>query len=156
MTHSLTAIDFSPISNRVMAQAEVLARTTECPLTLLHVAAPNPGFIGYEAGPQEVRDARAHELRKEHQLLTDRATDLQQKGIDARPALVEGATVATILRQAVKLHASYIVIGSHGHGALYSALLGSVSSGVIAGTLCPVVVVPHRTVDDDQMSEFSP
>lgn len=152
MTHLLAAIDFSPISLEVLKQAAALTRSMQGQLTLLHVAAPNPGFVGYEAGPQEVRDARADELRKEHQVLMKQATDLQQTGIKARPLLVEGATVATILGQAAKLPADYIVIGSHGHGALYSALLGSVSSGVIASAPCPVIVVPHRSIQEDQVT----
>ena len=34
-----------------------------------------------------------------------------------------------------------IVVGSHGHGALYHLLLGSVSEGIIRKTTCPVLVV---------------
>ena len=155
MAHIISAIDFSLISKCVIAQSEVLAGAMQSKLTLLHVAAPNPEFVGYEVGPKEVRDSRARELRKEHQQLWDLAEDLQQRGIDARPALIEGATVETILRLADELQATFIVIGSHGHGALYSTLVGSVSSGVIAGATCPVVVVPHLSVHTVQASEVS-
>ena len=41
-----------------------------------------------------------------------------------------------------ELEADLIIIGSHGYGALFSALLGSVSSGVVRKASCPVLVVP--------------
>jgi nucleotide-binding universal stress UspA family protein len=50
----------------------------------------------------------------------------------------------TILEKAREVAAGTIVIGSHGHGRLYDALVGSVSAGVIRGATCPVLVVPAR------------
>jgi len=35
-----------------------------------------------------------------------------------------------------------IVMGSHGHGALYELLVGSITQGVLKAAKCPVVVVP--------------
>ena len=52
--------------------------------------------------------------------------------------------VDKILQEAKKLDASLIVMGSHGHGALYHLLVGSVTEGVLKGTACPVLVVPAR------------
>jgi hypothetical protein len=38
-----------------------------------------------------------------------------------------------------------IVMGSHGHGALFNLLMGTVCNGVLRKARCPVVVVPART-----------
>ncbi|MEY2831959.1 MAG: hypothetical protein RLZZ574_1217, partial [Cyanobacteriota bacterium] len=63
------------------------------------------------------------------------------------PLLVQGATIETILREASKLRADMIIIGSHGHGALYRALVGNVTEGVIRKALCPILVIPAQTKD---------
>jgi len=142
MTHILAAVDFSEVSEQVLANAEKLARAQGARLTLLHVAAPAPEFVGYETGPQSVRDGRAKSLREEHSTLQQQAARLRERGLDAHALVVEGPNVETILREARRLASTTIVLGSHGHGALYDALVGSVSAGVIRGSTCPVLIVP--------------
>ena len=39
-------------------------------------------------------------------------------------------------------NADLLVLGSHGHGRLYHAVLGSVAEACVRGGICPVVVVP--------------
>jgi len=141
----LVPLDFSEVSGAVVEWAARVAERFECRLWLLHVASPDPEFVGYEAGPDVVREQRASELREEHRELQSRADDLRERGIDARALLVEGPTVEKILSEAEKVSADLIVMGSHGHGALYRALLGSVSEGVVRGAGCPVTIVPARS-----------
>jgi len=144
MNHILAAVDFSRVSEQVLENAEHLARAQGARLTLLHVAAPPPDFVGYQPGPQSVRDHRAQSLRKEHAALQERAAKLREQGLDAHALVVEGASVETILREARRLASTTIVIGSHGHSALHDALVGGVSAGVIRGSSCPVLVIPAR------------
>lgn len=142
MRKILAAVDFSPVSKQVTEQAASLAEAFSAELTLVHVAAPDPEFVGYAAGPQSVRDDRAHEIRGEHRELQSTADGLRERGLAARALLVQGPPVKSILAEAEKLQADVIVIGSHGHGALYRALLGSVGEGVVRASQCPVLVVP--------------
>ena len=144
MKHILAAVDFSDLTDRVVAQSADLAQTFGARVTLLHVAAPNPEFIGLKVGPQTVRDARAKELHAEHDDLHARAEGLCQRGLDATALLIEGATVDTILEEVERLECDTIVIGTHGHGALYQAIFGSVRDGVVHQATCPVVVVPRE------------
>ena len=144
MNRILVAIDFSPIAEVAVRYALSLAQSLGIQLTLLHVAAPDPDFVGYEAGPQSVRDARAHELRAEHVELQQTAAELRATGVEVEALLVQGETVEMILHEAEKLNADLIVLGSHGHGRIFEALVGSVSDGVIRNAKCPVVIVPHR------------
>jgi nucleotide-binding universal stress UspA family protein len=144
----LAAIDFSPVSTAVVDLAASLAETFSAKLTLVHVAAPDPAFIGYEPGPQTVRDARAHELRAEHGDLQEIAKGLRNREIAAHALMIQGPSVEKILSEATQIEADLIVVGSHGHGALHRALLGSVSEGILRGARCPVLVVPAAPSTD--------
>ncbi|MGL4574564.1 MAG: universal stress protein [Burkholderiaceae bacterium] len=52
-----------------------------------------------------------------------------------------GAPAVEILKAADKVKADLIVMGSHGHSAISSLLLGSVTQKVLAGAKVPVLVV---------------
>lgn len=56
--------------------------------------------------------------------------------------LIEGPTVSSILDTSESRHADLIIMGSHGHGAVYNLLVGSVTEGVLKSAKCPVLVVP--------------
>ena len=139
----LVAIDFSAVSDVVVdVGADLARRGGGGRLWLVHVAAPDPAFVGYEAGPADVRDTRAAELRREHHELHERAAALRASGLDVTPLLIQGATAEKLVAEAKRLRADLLVLGSHGRGAVTKALLGSVSEGVVRQAPCPVVIVP--------------
>ena len=140
----LVALDFSPASQAVLTIAEQQARALAAKLYLIHVVAPDPDFVGYEVGPQSVRDAVAHEYRDQHRQLQEAADKLRQAEVDTTALLVQGPTGQTLLEEAAKLGADLLVIGSHGHGAVYDLLAGSVSHWILQNTFLPVLVVPIR------------
>lgn len=144
MNNILAAIDFSDVTPVVVCKAAELAKSFNCKLWLIHIAAPDPDFVGYGTGPQCERDWKAKVLRKEHRYLQDKALELEQDGVNVTPLLVQGATIEAILQEATKLKSDMIVIGSHGHGALYKTLFGSVSEGVLRQAYCPVLVIPAQ------------
>lgn len=142
MRKLLAAVDFSPASEAVLERAAELAEAFSAELTVLHVATPDPDFVGYEAGPDVVREARARELRWEHRALQASAEKLRKRGISTKALLIQGPSVAKILEEAGRLGVDAIVLGTHGHGVLRQLLLGSVSSGVVKGSDVPVHLVP--------------
>lgn len=119
-----------------------LAREHGATLWIVHVAAPDPDLVGFEPGPQHIRDHRANELRDEHLELQQLAAERTAAGVDARALLVQGPTVATILDQAARLQADLVVMGSHGHGALHRFFVGSVCQQVLTSTRTPLLIVP--------------
>jgi nucleotide-binding universal stress UspA family protein len=144
MKRILVPIDFSPVTTAVIQKAAQLAQAFRARLWLIHVTTPNPEFVGYEPGPQTVRNQVALRFRKEHRQLQQKARRFQQKGIHATALLVQGPTVETILEEAIRLKADLIVVGSHGYGTWHRVLLGSVSEGLIRKTTRPILVVPAR------------
>ena len=141
----LVALDLSDGTKKVVAAAADLARPIpDAKLWLLHVAAPDPDFIGYDVGPQTVRDNVAKSFHKEHQHIQDLAADLRNQGLDAVALLVQGQTVATVMKEIAGIGGQIIVVGSHGHGAVYELLVGSTCEGILHKSECPVLVVPTR------------
>jgi len=58
---------------------------------------------------------------------------------------VIGTAVSEILDFAESEDVTYILLGSHGHGALYHLFSGSVVTGVLKKSKRPVVVIPSVT-----------
>lgn len=141
----LIALDLAESSEQVAAHGQALASALGSKAYVLHVAAPEPDFVGYDVGPQTVRDSVAEVFHREHREIQAIAENFRAAGVDAQALLVQGPTVATILEQADKFSIAMIVLGSHGKGVMNRLLVGSVSEGVLRGSECPVVVVPtHR------------
>jgi len=73
--------------------------------------------------------------------LTEARALAEELGIDVRTEMLRGETVDEIVAYGDTIDADLIVVGSRGHGALASALLGSVSRGVLHEARRPVLVV---------------
>jgi nucleotide-binding universal stress UspA family protein len=142
MKHILLPVDFSDVTPKAVEVAVHLARVFSASLTLLHVASPNPDFVGYEPGPQSVRDQVARHLHEEHRQLQELDRQVETAGLKSTALLVQGYPAEKILQEAARLGADLIVVGSHGRGALRQLLVGSVTDGVLRGAKCPVLVVP--------------
>jgi len=91
----------------------------------------------------------AHEFDTEDayeaERIAERGAELAQAaGFDAIPAVSHGKPKAwpTLLALAEQHRAAAVVVGSRGLGQVRSALLGSVSSGVLGHADLPVLIVP--------------
>lgn len=138
----LAAIDFSAVTEQVLATLAQMAATFPVQVWLVHVAPPDPAFVGYDTGPDVVRGQVAAELHASHQRLQKLAERLRAGGIEATALQLQGKTVETVISEANKLSASLIVLGSHGHGAVYNILVGSVAEGIVRASKVPVLLVP--------------
>ncbi|MBO3115508.1 universal stress protein [Winogradskyella sp. DF17] len=147
MKNLLVTIDFNNSEQKLVKMAYNLAKSYSSKVWLLHVTAPDPDFVGYEVGPQYIRDFRAEELKNEHKALQVLADDLENKGVNAEGILIQGATLEIILKEADHLNIDLIIVGYEDHNFLYEALVGSVSSKLIKKTKIPVLVVP---IDEEE------
>ena len=84
----------------------------------------------------------AKEFHGQHKHLEEAKSQLTNSGLDVLALHIQGSTVEKILHESVQQGADMIVLGSHGHGALYKLLTGSVAAGVLKAARCPVLVVP--------------
>jgi nucleotide-binding universal stress UspA family protein len=143
----LVPVDFSDVTTRVVETAREFAAGFDARLFIINVAEPEPDFVGFEAGPPAVRVATARDFKLERQRLDDIKAKLVDGGCDVTTLHIQGPIVEKIMHEAGEQQADLIVMGSHGHGAFYDLLVGSVTHGVIKEAKCPVVVVPALSTD---------
>jgi nucleotide-binding universal stress UspA family protein len=142
----LVGIDLSESVDLVVQKADELARLLTAQVWLVHISEPEPDFVGFHAGSESIKKTISDAFHHEHQQLQEIADALRKGGINATSLLVQGATVEKLLQQASKLEVDMIVVGSHQRGSISRFLVGSVSSGLIQGAKCPVLVVPTLLV----------
>jgi len=142
MKKLLVALDATAADRLVLDHARALAKAFGARLRLVHVAAPHPDFIGYEPGPQYIRDARAEELKHEHSELLRYRTELEAQGLEVETRLIMGPTVETLTTEADDLQADLIVMGSHGRRGLARLFMGSVSEDVLKEHRWPLYIIP--------------
>lgn len=148
----LVAIDFSELAGRVIAEAEKLAKSLSAQVFLLHVIPPSspildvPPEVETLLPAQKTHNNEGFPLSEEPEsarLLTV-AAKLQEKGIDTSVIIAQNDEVTAIIGESKKNSVDMIMLGSHGHGALFHLLIGSVSEGVIRQASCPVIIVPSK------------
>ncbi len=142
MKNILVPIDFEEAYSLLVDQASELAEKFGSKVWLLHVAAPDPDFVGYEPGPQYIRDFRAEDLKEEHRTIDRIARLLGQNGIEAEGLLIQGATTEMVTNISKKLKVDLVIIGHHEHSLLYEAFIGSRSINIINKLQIPVLLVP--------------
>ncbi|HTD83926.1 MAG TPA: universal stress protein, partial [Gemmatimonadaceae bacterium] len=95
---------------------------------------PVPGF---DPMPQPIPDSEDQKSK-----LARWQKEIAQDGIKVILHEPTGTVAEEILSQADALNADLIVMGTHGHGAMYNLLVGSVTKGVIKHSVRPVLLVP--------------
>jgi nucleotide-binding universal stress UspA family protein len=156
----LVAVDFSDATPGVINLARQLAKALDAEIHLVHVielsAAATPGTLGYglagmpELAPMsgvpiagfEPMPKPTAEGEDEKSKLTQWQKEIAQDGVTVTLHQPTGAVAEEILNQADAIGVDLIVMGTHGHGAMYSLLVGSVAKGVLKHSRWPVLLVP--------------
>lgn len=138
----LTPIDFSPVSDAVVEEACSLARALNGRVVLLSVVQPVIPVYEYAAVVENIAEITAAGEKHAARQLAALEEKLEADFITVDTVSVTGAPIPSIVEHAAKLGADYIVMGSHGHTALYDLLVGSTTHGVLMRARCPVVIVP--------------
>ncbi len=144
MKNILVAIDFDENLDYLVKHAQRFGRAFDAKIWLMHVAAPDPEFVGYDVGPQYIRDSRADELRDEHKIIEKYTDQLHEQGCDAEGLLIQGATIEMIMEESKKLNVEMIIAGHHDRSFLYNAFVGSVSAQIMKNAKIPVLIIPFK------------
>jgi len=141
----LTAIDFSPITQKVVDGGAELASALNAKLVILNVVEPIAAYVPVGAAmdvitapiPMEPPDLEALKTR-----LEQLAQPLRAKGLTVETLATVALPAEEILAQTTALGASMLILGSHGHGAVYQLFSGSVVTSVLHRARIPVTVIP--------------
>ena len=142
----LVPVDLSAATDRVCDAACAFAKLMNARLLLLHCVQTPPfmmnDYYAFDTGAMtEVVDAGKKAAGKKLEALGRRYA---KRKIPLRTLQLTGHPATNILNQAKTSKAAYIVIGSHGHGAVFDLLVGSTTQGVLRKAHCPVLVVPMK------------
>ena len=157
----LVPIDFSDVTAPVIDLARQLAKALGAEIHLLHVkeltAAATPGTLGYglagmpELAPMsgvpvpgsESMPETIPEDEGQTSKLAKWQEEIAQDGIKVSLHEPTGTLAEEILNQGDALNADMIVMGRHGHGAMYNLLVGSTTKGVLKHSTRPMLLVPR-------------
>ena len=145
MTTILAPIDFSEVSGAVVAESSTLARAFGGRVVLLSVIQPPVITSEYAPMMENLSEIIAGGEKAAAKNLAKIEEKLRAESISTETVQLNGAPVAHIIEQAEKYSADYIVMGSHGHTAVYDVLVGSTTHGVVKRAKCPVVIMPLKT-----------
>ena len=139
----LAPVDFSSASESVAAQAAALARVLNGRVLLLSVVQPLIIASEFAPPPDSIAEITSAGEKSAADHLARVQERLRADSIPVEAIQCKGAPVAHIIEQAEKNAADFIVMGSHGHTALYDLVVGSTTHGVLRRATCPVVIVPR-------------
>jgi len=140
MKKILIATDGSASSAEAVDFGVELAAEHEAAVIFVYVA-PNTDVIPV-AGFGMTGAIVPHELDAHDCAPLEEAEQIaEQHGVRASSKRLVGNTVDEIVAYADSQDVDLIVVGSRGHGALASALLGSVSRGVLSESKRPVAII---------------
>jgi nucleotide-binding universal stress UspA family protein len=139
----LAPVDFSSATDAVVSEAARLAAAIKGQVVLLSIIQPPVITTEYAPLMENMAEITAAGEKAAAKHLARLQEVLQKQDVPTEAVQLNGAPVPHIIEQAKKFAADYIVMGSHGHTALYDLLVGSTTHGVLLRATCPVVIVPR-------------
>ena len=147
----LVAVDLKTGTDRLLAEVQRYAKALDAIVDIVHVAPPDPDFVGYiksgrpddQTATDPMREPTAEALRAEHQQIQALGTTLRSNGVNVdRARALQGPHLSIILEEARKLSADLLIIGSHHHGTIYRFWHGDTVAEISTQAPCALLVVP--------------
>lgn len=144
MDKIIVAVDLSDVATVALNHTVSFAKAFKSHVRILHVEVPVPTYIGNEIVQPVLPTDNEEELDRINKDLSAMVDHLGQQGVEADYELVKGPIVESIIEKAASYNADMIILGAHNHGFLYRAFIGSVCSGVVKHSPCPVLIIPSK------------
>jgi len=151
MKNIIAAIDFSDISEAVLNHAVAHARAFGAKLHLVHVWDPETLVdTGYGAEPALAINFQDERLESMKKRVDEEVAKVCDGGDDCDGKVLVGRPHKAIIKYGKESGADLVVIGSHGHSALGSLLMGSCASAMVRKSCFPLLVIPALEADEER------
>jgi nucleotide-binding universal stress UspA family protein len=145
----LVPVDFSKATDLVLRATATMAKALDARVTVMNVAPREPDVLGHQLTRKVITEPVPEDVRERYDNLMACAKRLEDADVVVKPLLVRDDRVRAIIREVEREEADLIVMGSHGRGALYRRIMGSVSEGVLREAKCPVLIIPSKALKED-------
>jgi len=142
MMNYLVAVDLTEPIQKITDTLIKCVNKEKDQVWLLHVAEPEPEFVGYDVDTPPIRKSIAKHYHEDMCELEAYEAHIKSQGIQCQSRMIQGVTGDTILKKAAKWEVDILIVGSHGKGLLKEVLLGSVSEEIVRRSALPVLIIP--------------
>ncbi len=136
----LVPLDFSRCAEYALQHAVSLARQYQSTVYLLYALEPPP-LLSAEAGYAFEQEIMSTTREYAETMLKKHIEELTTSGIQASYHIATGVPHMAIISFAEEIHASMIVISTHGRRGIARLMMGSTTERVVRLAQCPVLSV---------------
>lgn len=140
----VVGVDGGPDSLRALQWAAEYAAALDAPLIALSAYQLPVVYGPYAMAGWEDSSELEGSTRE---MLAEAVREALGDDASVTPAIIQGHAAEALI--VASRDARLVVVGSRGRGGFTGMMLGSVSQHVVAHAHCPVVVLPHSSLDTD-------
>ncbi len=149
ITKILVPIDFSNCSKNALIYTIQIANEISANIQVLNVSSIDTSKVDYSVSSSVAIDEQISLARRRLSKYVQKVTENIDSTLTEMPSIQTSIEIGriedTIRDVAVKIEASYIIMGTQGENSTLDKYLGSVASNVLNNAPCPVMVIPKNT-----------
>lgn len=141
ITTILVPTDFSEYSRQALSYAEMVAKTFDAKIVLIHVIDTVSYMVAESVQWTKVYARLEATIQP---MLDGLIREAEKRGVAAKSKLTQGVPYDQIVKTAKNVNADLVVMATHGRTGMRHVLLGSVAERVVRLAPCPVLTVRSR------------
>lgn len=139
----LVCLDFTDISDSVMAEAMSFADKTGAALHLVYVSPYRGEHSSHVASAEAQTASISIKMTKENTRMESYIKACKEAGVQAEGDILSGNVSDAITEKAKALEINYVIIGSRTTNAATHVIKGSVGADLLKKLQKPLLLVPH-------------